>query len=102
MQYLYRILGTPKAVGYGDFDALPLGALYGKTIVVSRESRGLSCVNVYRVCDLSSFRRSWLLVLVACACTQPAHSSFSDTFIRDFRTNRRTSTASRDLACTKC
>jgi hypothetical protein len=35
VQYTYRILGTPKTVGSVDFDALPLAALYGKTIVVS-------------------------------------------------------------------
>jgi hypothetical protein len=44
VQYTYRILGTPKTVGYVDFDALPLAALYGKTIVVSCVcSVGLRC-----------------------------------------------------------
>jgi hypothetical protein len=35
VQYTYRILGTPKTMGYADFDSLPLSALYGRSIVVS-------------------------------------------------------------------
>lgn len=36
VQYIYRTLGTPKTMGYADFDALPLATLYGKAIVVRK------------------------------------------------------------------
>lgn len=35
MQYIYKVLGTPKPMGFTDFDALPLAALYGRHLQVA-------------------------------------------------------------------
>ena len=36
LQYLFCTLGTPKAMGYTDFNELPLAGVYGGQIVVSQ------------------------------------------------------------------
>lgn len=34
MQYIYRTLGTPKVMGYDNFDTLPHSQLFGRFIKV--------------------------------------------------------------------
>jgi hypothetical protein len=35
LQYVYRVLGTPKIVGYKDFELLPLAGTFGRHIKVN-------------------------------------------------------------------
>jgi hypothetical protein len=76
VQYTYRILGTPKTVGFVDFDALPLAALYGKTIVVSclrivgsRCCVCCVCITSGGVCDSQTLR-----TLFGVLCVRPCSS----------------------------
>lgn len=75
LQYIYKVLGTPKPMGFTDFDALSLAPLYGRHIQVHAVMVAVYLITAFTIAILH----------VSCTCTQEDNSDCRSRAFRVFK-----------------